>query len=245
MIISTTATLTISINTIIVVTSSLSRRLRSPACSGQPPSVATPLGSWPLARAVGLSPERWPLARAMAQKVGVAGIQARVVKTQQVQLDDISLASDSGWRDVDPHMVAQLKEKLMQGDLGRTTLGNPSIVCEQQQALTASDGKLCINNGKHIITALVEMKSLLEQNGLPTGPGGGEVDSVPDGFPWFVPPFRDVFTQGVRMDFVDYPVGCARSTHAAVQCVAHEAEMHNFQESAVLYTANSGWRSCA
>ena len=57
----------------------------------------------------------WPLARAMA---GFVGIQARVVKTEQVQLDDISLASDSGWRDVDPHMVAQLKEKVMQGEWG-------------------------------------------------------------------------------------------------------------------------------
>ena len=50
--------------------------------------------------------------------MGVVGIQARVVKTQQVQLVDISLAGDSGWRDVDPHMVAQLKEKLMQGEWG-------------------------------------------------------------------------------------------------------------------------------
>ena len=115
-------------------------------------------------------------------------------------------------------------------------------MCEQQQALTASDGKLCINNGKHIITALVEMKSFLEQNGLPTGPGYGEVDSVPDGFPWFVPSFRDVFTQGVRMDFVDYPVGSARSTHAAVQCLAHEAEMNKFQESTVMDKARAARR---
>ena len=54
----------------------------------------------------------------MAQKVGVVGIQAMVVQTQLVQLVDISLAGDSGWRDVDPHMVAQLKEKLTQGEWG-------------------------------------------------------------------------------------------------------------------------------
>ena len=106
--------------------------------------------------------------------------------------------------------------------------------------MTASDGKLCINNGKHIITALVELKSLLGFNGLPDE--GMEVDSVPDGFPWFVPPFRDVFTQGVRMDFVDYPVGSARSTHAAVQCLAHEAEMNKFQESTVMDKARTARR---
>ena len=69
------------------------------------------------------------------------------------------------------------------------------------------------------------------------------MDSAPDGCPWFVPSFRDVFTQGVRMDFVDYPVGSARSTHAAVQCLAHEAEMNKFQESTVMDKARSARRN--
>ena len=113
-------------------------------------------------------------------------------------------------------------------------------MCEQQRALTASDGKLCINNGKHIITALVELKSLLALNRLPDE--GMEVDSVPDGFPWCGPPFRDVFTQGVRMDSIDYPVGSAKSTHAAVQCLAHEAEMNKFQESTAMDKARTARR---
>ena len=74
----------------------------------------------------------------MAQKVGVVGIQARVVKTQLVQLVDISLTGDSGWRDVDPHMVAQLKEKLMQGDVGANPTREP-IACVR--AATIMDGE--------------------------------------------------------------------------------------------------------
>ena len=177
----------------------------------------------------------------MARKVGASGIRAQVVQTILVKLEDISLASDSGWRDVAPDMVNRLKEKLMAGEWGQTTLGNPSIVCELGQPMTASDGKLCINNGKHIITALVELNSLLEKAGLLAEHEEGAMD-VPIGFAWFVPPLREVFTQGVRMDYVQYPVGTGRSTHAAVQCLAHEAEMNQFQESTAIDKAKTARR---
>ena len=53
------------------------------------------------------------------------------VKTARIPLDDISVAEDSSWRDLDSKRVEALEKVIYQGDFGNTTLTKPSLLCDQ------------------------------------------------------------------------------------------------------------------
>ncbi len=60
-----------------------------------------------------------------------AAATAVFLRTERVKLADLSLAGDSGWRDLDESRVGQLEEVLYRGDFGNTTLAKPSVLCDQ------------------------------------------------------------------------------------------------------------------
>ncbi len=73
---------------------------------------------------------------------------AKQIRTQVVQLQEVSFAKDSGWRDVDESHVAALKAIVMEGDWGSTTLAGPSLIAEDGKLiLSKEDAKYVIFNG--------------------------------------------------------------------------------------------------
>ena len=78
-----------------------------------------------------------------------------------VNVDDISIADDSGWRDFDPADCEQIDADLRADKYGQTQLAPPSLVTVAHADQTASDGLLLLNNGKKMISVmkLISIKS--------------------------------------------------------------------------------------
>ena len=85
---------------------------------------------------------------------------AKQIRTQLVPLQEVSLATDSGWRDVDEGHVATLKAMITRGDWGSTTLAGPSLIAEGGHIiLSKEDAKFVIFNGLQIVSALLRLKT--------------------------------------------------------------------------------------
>ena len=79
---------------------------------------------------------------------------AKQIRTQLVPLQEVSLAIDSGWRDVDEGHVATLKAMITRGDWGSTTLAGPSLIAEGGTIIfSKEDAKFVIFNGLQIVFA--------------------------------------------------------------------------------------------
>ena len=55
---------------------------------------------------------------------------AKQIRTQLVPLQEVSLAKDSGWRDVDESHVATPKAMITREDWRSTALAGPSLIAE-------------------------------------------------------------------------------------------------------------------
>ncbi len=80
---------------------------------------------------------------AAADKKRKAKVQgAMYVKTARIKLADLSLQSDSGWREVSESRVAELEAVILAGDFGNTILRRPTVLYDQgDQVHTAGAGK--------------------------------------------------------------------------------------------------------
>ena len=96
--------------------------------------------------------------------------------------------------------------------------------------IAQEDGKFLLNNGKHWVTALVQVwESKKPDGGLsPEAPKWAE-----QGFNFLNVELYKALTEGLLVDFVYYDVeaGEERTTQIAVQCYAHEVEQNKFQPS--------------
>ena len=103
-----------------------------------------------------------------------------------------------------------------------------------------------LNNGKHWVAALREVKPLYEKAkaeaeaacppaeaaAAASATDGMEVDGESSWPEWLVPELRRVFTEGLLVDFLKYPSD-DRLTHIAMQCLAHEQEQNRYRASTV------------
>ena len=79
----------------------------------------------------------------------------KVVKNEVIQLHDISVESDSSWREPDAEEVERLYQLIKAGEYGNTTLKGPSLRSENKKVLPSNvDGKAKLSNGKRIVMAL-------------------------------------------------------------------------------------------
>ena len=167
--------------------------------------------------------------------------------SQRAMLEDLSLEEDSGWRALDITHVEDLKLKILQGEYGQTTMSAPSLLINQSDLAIHSsiDGRYLLDNGKHWIAALVdikqvykEVKSTLQQLAAASPPTDTEAASPPAeiqeaSWPeWLMPPLRKVFEEGCLLDWHKYPTD-DRLAQAAVQCLSHEQDMNKFRVSTV------------
>ena len=175
--------------------------------------------------------------KAAPQKAHVA----ERVGGQRVSLDDLSLEEDSGWRDVERSHVEELKLKILQGEYGQTTMTPPSLLLDQNDlAMNSSiDGKYILDNGKHWIAALVDIKQVYEEikqqlvAACPPREAACSPEITEAMWPeWLMPPLRKVFEEGCFIDWHKYPSD-DRLAQAAVQCLSHEQDMNRFRQSTV------------
>ena len=87
---------------------------------------------------------------------GSAVTAFKILDSKRLMLDELSIAEDSGWRELDSERVAELADLFRAGDYGATTLAAPSVLFgENQQYLQSQvDGRIRLNNGLSTIAAL-------------------------------------------------------------------------------------------
>lgn len=152
-----------------------------------------------------------------------------------VKLEEISLADDSGWRELDAERVSELCEVIKGGSYGATSLMGPSLVQQDNKmVLSATDGRFVIYNGKHFISALLRCQELAGV-GVSTPATGVGVSALAatDGpttaegqMEWLTDQLVDVFTQGLSVALFEFPDGYSNLRHRSIQALSHEEE-HN------------------
>lgn len=55
------------------------------------------------------------------------------IKTQRIDIEDISTAEDSGWRELASPHVADLRAAILAGDFGNSTLAKPSVLMDSAE----------------------------------------------------------------------------------------------------------------
>jgi hypothetical protein len=89
---------------------------------------------------------------------------------QVYTMDDISMASDSGWRGKDEMRTASLVEDVQAGKYGAGNFCSPSLLMSSttdEPILSSLDGKAVLDNGKSTISALMRLKATLNFTSCP------------------------------------------------------------------------------
>lgn len=139
---------------------------------------------------------------------------AHFKRTERVLLDSLSIADDSGWRQLDEERVNELEAAFFEGGFGQTALAGPSVVHVQGQPLfSAHDGGAVLFNGKHCVAALMRVREkwLQAVAGSP----------APD---WLTGPLLSVFEEGLFVSIYDFEEPYDPLRHQSMQALAHEEE---------------------
>lgn len=94
---------------------------------------------------------------AMVKRGTVSGKQdsqgpKTAIDKKQVKLNDLSIASESGHRELMPQRVSELRDLFLRGRYGRNLLMGPGIIEGQMDAM----GRHVLEDGKHTVAALME-----------------------------------------------------------------------------------------
>ena len=158
-------------------------------------------------------------------------------------VDDLSCAFDSGWRELDEQRVAELTQAFKQGDFGQTTLSAPTALggrkkdSEEMKLLESSvDGKYRLNNGKSTIAALQQLKKE-RAAAIAEATAEAMVGSTDSAEPeWATGRLLRVLKEGLRMDVVVYQAESTDSADGsdplllmAVNAMQHDADQNKYR----------------
>ena len=151
---------------------------------------------------------------------------AKQIRTQLVPLQEVSLATDSGWRDVDEGHVATLKTMITRGDWGSTALAGPSLIAEGSRIiLSKEDAKFVIFNGLQIVSALLRLKTEID------GKSTAECETLP----WWDDTIARIFQHGLLFVVFEFQEGAySHLRHRAVQALAHEEDSNKMMHTTML-----------
>ena len=84
-----------------------------------------------------------------------------VIKSEWVDLDILSVAEDSSWRELDEDHIENLICQIEEGKWGRTNVARPSVrmLTKDDVMLSTIDGKQRLRNGKHIVVAVTRVRT--------------------------------------------------------------------------------------
>ncbi len=91
-------------------------------------------------------------------KVATAVASKVINEGAPMKIGDASLAAGSGWRDIDPNHIAELKADFTRGFFGVNMLSRPTIFRKHGGPATAADGNARISDGKHTLASLAELR---------------------------------------------------------------------------------------
>ena len=156
------------------------------------------------------------------KKVATAGILGPMtVDTVRLPVLDISIAADSGWRELDQEDVDRLTRLFREGDYGVGILTIPSVQVDFQKKMKESvaDGRALLNNGKSTVAALQQLAKAWSDDAE-----GSRV--------WASEHLEDVFRNGLRVDLVMYPT--EDSTLDEIwNALAHDTESNKCRSTAI------------
>ena len=142
----------------------------------------------------------------------------------RVPIDGISVAEDSGWRDLVPERVTELIEDVIKsGDWGSSILAGPKLVVDSHKKRVESshDGLWILDDGKHIVKALQQVWEEFEET--------VDTDDQPA---WLDGELLTVFRDGLRVDEVQYPSD-DKADRVAIQCLNHEVDQNKYQATSI------------
>ena len=145
----------------------------------------------------------------------------------RIPLDQLSVAADSGWRDLDPIHVAELEMVVRSGRWGQTTLARPSVLeASGRKVVSLEDGRFALNNGLHAIKALQNVAKAIAkmQDGT----------AVPV---WVNEELKLILADGVLVDLVEYSTS-DRSARCVAQAIAHEHDQNRCRPATLMTTAD-------
>lgn len=126
----------------------------------------------------------------------VPNLAPETIDTKIISLDDISIAEDSGWRELDAERVTELVDSFRKGEYGHGILTIPSVLSFQDVLKKSStDGRLLLNNGKSTVAAL---KKLYAE-------WAAAAEDQKEAMEWAAGRLLKVFNDGMRVDVVEYP----------------------------------------
>jgi hypothetical protein len=180
-----------------------------------------------------MAPKQSKCARVASSTDGCGSV-SKFVGTVLTALIDISVDASSGWRALDMKHVEYLVDQILEGKAGNTTLARPSIRCDDSGPLvSAIDGTQLLENGKHFIVALLQVKA----DHLPEGydpdkaaASPGQADDLPI---WLKGYVQDIFENGLYVDHKRAPEPLDHAAHVAMQVWSHDASQNKFCESSV------------
>ena len=141
-----------------------------------------------------------------------------------VDIDEVSLEEDSGWRAIDPARVQELKDAFMRGEYGQNILRKPSLLFWQgAPKISAKDGKILLADGKATFAALKALRT--EYHSLEESEEPLEEDAYSE---TLVRAFTDgVDCAGIEWDDDDDCLVLAWATHA------HDLESNKYKATSL------------
>ena len=154
---------------------------------------------------------------------------AKQTRSELIPLREISLASDSGWRELDESHVTSLMAVVTNKDWGATTLAGPSLIAEGGKIITSrEDGKCVIFNGKHMITALKRFGDTIE----------GLTEAQLESIEWWDDVVARIFQHGLSFTVFEFQDGVySHLRHRSVQALAHEEDQNKLLHTTMLQKA--------
>ena len=159
---------------------------------------------------------------------------------ETLDVDDISIGEDSGWRDLDLQESEKIERRLREGHYGQTQLPLPSVVTVGRRRQFAADGLALLNNGKKIVYVLQKLKKEHRERNTarPTASGrdtargdaasGGDTDTLNA----FSAPLVAALENGIPVVEADY-LRHDPELIAAFNAESHEADNNCFQATTV------------
>ena len=123
------------------------------------------------------------MSSAATAKAKVKAQAPKLIGSKEIKLEEISIAEDSGWREIDEDRCQELEAIILEGGWGATSLKGPSLIADDGGKVQNStvDGKAILFEGKHLVKVL----QVLEQTKFKVCPK--------EDLDWLVEPLEEIF----------------------------------------------------
>ncbi|CAJ1344113.1 unnamed protein product [Effrenium voratum] len=159
-------------------------------------------------------------------------IAPEITETKRFALEELSVESDSGWRDTDAAHIEELEALFLRGEYGFNVQGIPQVL---KKGVSAVDGGMLLADGKAVIHVLKKLKPKV----------GNETPA------WLTPRMQEVFEKGARCDVVRFQDE-TRETRVQWYAMSHLSESNKFRETTLktirdlciaAYSRTKSWES--